>query len=191
MKSQKREILKAAAVLFHHRGYKATTLHEVAKAVNMEAPSLYNHIKSKQELLSVLLLLVGKKFVEGIDVIVYTSLSPLKKLEKIVQLHIDLSYEYNDAMSLMFAEYIHLNEADMIKFLKLKSDYEVKFRGVIQDCIESGDIVDNNIDLMVFTLLSTLRSIYAWIAKYKEFNRVELEVQLTHYLLHGVLNNTH
>lgn len=44
----KQKILDKALELFSERGYDAVSVGEVAKAVGIKAPSLYNHYKSKQ-----------------------------------------------------------------------------------------------------------------------------------------------
>lgn len=189
IKKQKRDILKASAALFHHKGYNATTLQEIAKEVNMEAPSLYNHIQSKQAILADLLLTVAKEFVKGIDIIESANLTTTRKLEKVVQLHIELSFEFRNTSSLMLAEYVHLIPDDKKRYLALKSEYEAKFKNIINECIAAGDLDNQHTDLMIFTLLSTLRSIYAWIGKHPNINKIELESQLSKFLLKGILRD--
>ena len=56
-KSAKRELILAeAAKLFKDRGYSGTSMRDLAGQVGMEAASMYNHIKSKDELLDIYLL---------------------------------------------------------------------------------------------------------------------------------------
>ena len=49
--SRKEVILKASAKLFREKGYKAASMRDLAVKVGVEAASLYNHIRSKAELL--------------------------------------------------------------------------------------------------------------------------------------------
>ena len=51
MQSTKQKIQIAAAQLFRKQGYNGTYLSEIAKLVGIQAPSIYNHFASKQELL--------------------------------------------------------------------------------------------------------------------------------------------
>jgi AcrR family transcriptional regulator len=45
------EILDQAMVLFAERGYEGTTLQDIADAVGLSRPNLYNYVRSKEELL--------------------------------------------------------------------------------------------------------------------------------------------
>ena len=51
-KSSKREvILIKAATMFKDKGFAASSMRDLAETVGIEAASLYNHIKSKSEIL--------------------------------------------------------------------------------------------------------------------------------------------
>jgi len=50
-----KEIRTAAVRVIARRGFQAASLREIAKEVGIRAPSLYNHIKSKEKLLYELL----------------------------------------------------------------------------------------------------------------------------------------
>jgi AcrR family transcriptional regulator len=47
----RRQILLAAAALFRDKGYKATTLRDIARAVGIGAGSFYYYFRSKEEVL--------------------------------------------------------------------------------------------------------------------------------------------
>ena len=54
--SKEQEIITVAARLFKEKGYRATTLEDIAAAVGMLKGSLYYYIQSKEELLYIVLL---------------------------------------------------------------------------------------------------------------------------------------
>jgi len=187
-KSRKQEILDAAARLFRKQGYQGTSLRAIAQAVGMEAaPSLYNHITSKQAILSELLLGIGRAFEAGMAAVVATSLGPQAKLEQLIRLHVTLTVRYPDAIALVISEWTHLTPEVKAEFLRMRDAYEQDFRQILQQGIEGGDFKPLDVELTMFTLLSTLRSLYAWYARYQHYNPIELENQLIGALLRGVI----
>ena len=53
--STKQRILNEALTLFSVKGYGPVTVAEIAKAVGIKAPSLYNHYKSKRDIFDAIL----------------------------------------------------------------------------------------------------------------------------------------
>ena len=50
MNNTRTAILKAAILLFSRQGYEGISMRNIAEAVNISAPALYNHFKSKQSI---------------------------------------------------------------------------------------------------------------------------------------------
>lgn len=58
----KEKILNAALDLFSARGYEDTSVAEIAEAVGIKAPSLYNHYRSKQEIFAAILRKIEEQY---------------------------------------------------------------------------------------------------------------------------------
>ncbi len=187
IRSRKQQILHEAARLFHKNGYRGTSLQQIAEKVGMEGPSLYNHISSKNELLTILLMSNARKFDERMRDIYASSLDALSKLEHLISLHVELTLEDPDAMALMLNEWTHLDEADKTEYLQLRDRYEKSFRSILQESMDNGKIHTMDTNFLLFMILSTLRSLYAWCARYPEYNRVELENYLKRGIMQGIL----
>ena len=52
--NKKELILSEAAMLFKEKGFGGTSMRDLAEKVGMEAASMYNHIKSKDEILELI-----------------------------------------------------------------------------------------------------------------------------------------
>ena len=189
MRSRRQEILHSSAKLFRKKGYNATSLKDIAQANKMEAPSLYNHIKSKAELLSSILLTLTESFSSGIKHIDTSSLDGYQKLEKVIGHYIQISLSQPDEVSLLTGEWVHLSGSDRKLYLQRRDEYESTFRKILNQCIEEGSVQVENEDLTVFSILSTLRWLYSWIGKNPNFNPIELESQLCKVLLQGIYIN--
>ncbi len=183
--NRKEEIIKKSALLFKEKGYSAVTMRDIAQAMGIKAASLYNHIKSKQEILSIVIMSIAKDFTTGMNAISESNMSNVKKLEEIIALHINITIDNPNGMAALNADWMHLEET-LELYLKLRDDYENRFRDILNNGALSQEIKDVNIDVMLFSILSTLRSLYLWIPKKEQVNPVTLASDLSKVLLKGI-----
>jgi AcrR family transcriptional regulator len=82
---QREAILQQAAQLFAQKGYRATTMQEVAQASGVSKPTLYHYVRDKDELL----LQIAKAHVERLEALVQevqcAGLPPAERLRELVQ----------------------------------------------------------------------------------------------------------
>jgi AcrR family transcriptional regulator len=186
MKSRKEEIRDVAAQLFRKRGYQATSMRDIAEAVGIKAASIYNHFQSKQEILEALLMNMATLFTQGMQSINESSLNAENKLEQLIALHIRLTIENSDAIALITGEWVHLEDPVKSDYLALRNSYETEFKDIITTGKSQGLFKDIDTNVILFSLLSTLHWMYSWYGKNKDYNRIELEKQLTDCLLGGI-----
>lgn len=184
--ARKQEIIHKSEILFKEKGYSAVTMRDIATAMGMKAASLYNHIKSKQEILSLIILSLAEQFTAGMDAIVASEKTTLEKLEKIIALHIQITSSHPNGMASLNANWMHLEEK-LDYYFELRDGYENSFRAIIIDGIEKNEISTVNPEVLLFSMLSTLRSLYLWIPKKGDVNLKDLDTDLSIVLLKGVM----
>lgn len=184
--SKRAEIIQSAALLFRKKGYTATSVRDIAREMGMEASSLYNHVSSKQEILKELLISVAHLFSEGMREIKPAPLTAYQKLERLVALHVRITIEQTDAVSLIPKEWIHLETEHIKEFLTLRDTYEKDFKSIIIKGMEEESIREINPEVATFSILSTLRWLYSWITKNAEINSITLEEEMKKCLLEGL-----
>ena len=188
MPSTKETIQQCAARSFRKKGYKATSMRSIAEDAGIKAPSIYNHFKNKDVILENLLIGIAQEFTKGMKVIQSSSISSLKKMEKVIELHVRLTVEHTDAIALITSEWIHLEKSALKKYTRLRDKYEKDFKSIIEDGKKKKEFQDVDTDLAVFSILSTLRWLYSWYSKNKLSNPAELKEQMIRCLLDGIKN---
>jgi len=181
--SRKEQIKNVAAHMFRKRGYNATSMRDIAAEMGIEAPSLYNHISGKQEILSELLMMIAQTFTDNMREIRTSSLSNIEKLERLIKLHVDITIDHTDAVSLLTNEWVHLEGDISTEFIALKDNYEADFRRVITNCIKDKSMEKVNPELALFSILSTLRWLYSWYSRNPKVNKIELEREMVRLLV--------
>lgn len=188
--TKKTQIHQAAAYLFRKKGYRATSMQDIADSLDIKAASLYNHISSKQEILSGLLMSLADRFTQAMDEIESSSLSPKEKLEELINLHVEITLANRDSISLITGEWVHLEEIELIKYREQRNSYEASFLKILRQCKKEGLIESHiNIKLALFSILSSLHWLYNWYNRNEAISKVELSKQLRQILLKGILSD--
>lgn len=185
---RKTEIINCAAKLFKEKGYSAVTMRDIAQALDIKAASLYNHIKSKQEILVLIIIEIAEEFTLTMNSIVNSEISTIQKLEKVIQLHIEITIRNPEALACLNNDWMHLTDNELIYFIKMREDYEENFRNIIKSGIAANEIKNLNQEVIIFSMLSTLRTLYLWYGKKKGFTETSLKNNLKEVLLNGIVN---
>ncbi|TBX65361.1 TetR/AcrR family transcriptional regulator [Flavobacterium silvisoli] len=184
---RKTEIITVAAKLFKEKGYSAVTMRDIAQAMDIKAASLYNHIKSKQEILVLIIVEIAEEFTQTMDEVVHSEESTIKKIEKIIQLHIDITLRDANALACLNNDWMHLSDTELAYFIKMREEYEENFRTIIKKGIADNEIKNLNLEVIIFSILSTLRTLYLWYGKKKSPDSKTLTSNMIQVLLNGIV----
>ncbi|GFZ92897.1 hypothetical protein GCM10011531_25960 [Aquaticitalea lipolytica] len=183
--TRKEEIIKTAAKLFKEKGYSAVTMRDLATAMGIKAASLYNHITSKQEILKVIIISLAEEFTQEMNLIKTSNHKAIDKLQMIVSLHVQITVKNTYGMACLNNDWMHLEE-QLDYYLELRKKYEQDFIDIIKSGIKSNEIIDSNPEIIMFSILSTLRSLYLWIPKKEDINSNSLAQSLSKVLISGI-----
>ena len=185
--SRKKEFLDESLKMIHEKGYKATTMRDLAERMGFEVSNIYNFIDSKEALLETYLFGIAEEFHRGIDHITASSYTPEDKLKEVVALNIKLTSSKPYVVGLLVNEWRNLKEPKLSEFMRGRSEYEQKVRSIIQEGINRGQFRFFDLDIITHAILSSVRWVYYWYIEHAtEVNPVELEKQLTEFILRGV-----
>ncbi|MEM7207871.1 MAG: TetR/AcrR family transcriptional regulator [Pseudomonadota bacterium] len=155
-------LLDAAAKLFTVKGYRETTMRDIAAEAGMQAGSVYYHFKSKADLL----LAVYTLAVDSLEAQLESALSnvddPWQRLEVAVVAHLETILDHNDYSSVMIG--VTPDKAEDIRpaLIALRDRYESYFEAIIAR-LPLAKRTDRR--LLRLMLLGALNSTKSW---YKE-----------------------
>lgn len=184
--STRQNIRQTAEKLFRERGYAAIGMRELAKEVGIEAPSIYNHYKGKDDILREICFDIADQFFKAFTEAEKVDEKPAKKIKAVIKAHINVIAENIEASEVFFQEWMFLEEPHLSKFKKLRHEYEQLFREVIEKGVKRGDFKKANSKLVVFTIFSALNATYDLYKSTERLTQEEIAEEISNLLLKGL-----
>jgi TetR/AcrR family transcriptional regulator, cholesterol catabolism regulator len=187
--SKKDVITRKASALFRKKGFPATSMRDIAEAIGIEAPSLYNHIESKNEILKDICFRIAKLFTDYLREVELSPKSNLSKIESIIRFHISMMIEEYESVYISNHEWKHLPEPFLSDFMNRRRNYRSRLAAILQKGIDKKEIRPVNSYVSVLTILSAINGIEGWQKSGKKVDAKLLEENMIKILIEGLRNN--
>ena len=187
--SKKDVITRKASALFRKKGFPATSMRDIAEAIGIEAPSLYNYIESKNEILKDICFRIAKSFTDYLREVELSPKSNLTKIESIIRFHISMMIEEYESVYISNHEWKHLPEPFLSDFMNRRRNYRSRLAAILQKGIDKKEIRPVNSYVSVLTILSAINGIEGWQKSGKKVDAKLLEENMIKILIEGLRNN--
>lgn len=184
--SRKDQIREIAQAMFREKGYAATSMRDLAAAVGIEAASLYNHIKSKEELLKEICYDSAEEFFTAINKVTHSTASADLRLTFAIQEHIKVVTNNLDGSAVFLHEWRFLTEPYLSEFKAKRKYYRLEFQQLIEQGIATGVFKPVDAKLYSLSILSALNWIYDWYKPDGELTPETLAAQFSYLILEGL-----
>jgi AcrR family transcriptional regulator len=157
------EEIKAAAVdLFAVRGYPGTTMRHIAAALGIQAPGLYNHVGSKQEILADIMTGVMTELLAEQRVALASTADVAEQVRRVIESHVRYHCRHQRATFIGNREIPNLDEPTRSMVVGQRDEFERKFRGLIERGMEQGRFVVGSARLASYAILEMGIGVAGW-----------------------------
>lgn len=186
LSGRRHQIEKEATRLFEARGFAATSMRELATELQMEAASLYSHIRSKDELLRSICFTMANAFFEAIDGIADVPASATERLRALMDVHVGVITQKPSAAAVFFSEWKHLKEPDISRFLEMRQSYEQKVLAIIKEGIANKELNVDDPKFVVRMLLNSMNWIHTWYRPDGPMKPEEISRKICEMVINGI-----
>jgi AcrR family transcriptional regulator len=152
------EILTAAAELFRARGYRATTLDELARRLGISKKTLYGHFRSKEDLLAAIFHRTMSLVEDGLAAIRASRAAPAEQLREVIRHQIRTVVAEQAFLTVFFAEEASLPMRLRRAIVRRKARYDHAVQAIVRRC---GPLAMHP-RLVVFALLGMSNWTHKW-----------------------------
>jgi TetR/AcrR family transcriptional regulator, cholesterol catabolism regulator len=183
----RREVItKAAASLFREKGYKAASMRDLAVKVGVEAASLYNHIRSKTELLHDICFNNANLYWEHLGQVDGSAMTAGEKVEKLLRFQIHQMIDNYEEVYVSDREWRHLAEPYLSNYKNQRRNYRKRFASIIEKGIEQGEFKPIDAPTAVLIMLHAVNGIDSWHRSKDKITAEALEENMITIMIEGL-----
>jgi AcrR family transcriptional regulator len=160
--TRRRAIEDAASDLFRRHGYAATSVRDIARALDIQGASLYAHVASKEDVLWAIVDRVASRFEMAAGAVLAGTDDADATLRRLVRAHVEVVTGDVGEAQVFIHEWRHLSGERRAAVLERRDAYEAAFRGVIADGIATGIFAMTDPTMAATFLLTALNGIPTW-----------------------------
>jgi AcrR family transcriptional regulator len=157
------EIIAAAAKVFQTKGYHAATVQDIADAVGILKGSLYHHVKSKEDLLYLIVKEPIARIYERMTEIVAGDLPAGEKLRRAILAHLEAFDQHYPHLFVYLHEREEMKRRFREQFRLSPKQYERCWQQILREGVKSGEFrPDLDVQVVSYGLLGMLNWLYKW-----------------------------
>ena len=165
--SRRQAIEDVASDLFRERGYAATSIRDIARALSMQGASLYAHVTSKEDVLWAIVNRAATRFEataeraeEAADA--RRPGDPAEAIAALVRGHVTVLTADVDEAGVFVNEWRALGGEQRAEILDRRDAYQARFRRQIEAGIGVGAFVMTDPAIATSSILSAINGVAAW-----------------------------
>ena len=179
-------ILQAAASIFQEKGYHATSMQDIAEAVDLKKGSLYHHVNSKQEILLALLDEALGLIVERLESVISPDLSPSQKLRRVMHAYLGFLTENRSLSSVLLLEYRSLEPEFKGLHIPSRDQVDHIWQKIIEEGVTQGEFQTLEPGLTSKALLGVLNWTITWYREDGQLSAEQIADRFTDLFLQGL-----
>ncbi|MHA6795445.1 TetR/AcrR family transcriptional regulator [Pseudonocardia bannensis] len=176
-------VLDAAMTLFAQRGYHGTALSQVAEALGIRTPSLYNHMRSKQELLQRIVSDTTEGVLEDFRLAVEGVADPVERLRRATRVYALRHATHRREALIVNRDTTSLDEPARSEQQELRRRHEHALRGIITEGVAAGTLNVDSPALASFAIREMCVSIARWFREDGPFTAEQVADQYSGFAL--------
>ena len=162
MQTRRRQIEDVASALFSHRGYAATSMRDIAKALDLQGGSLYAHVPSKEAVLAAIVEEAADGFHAAVRPIAEGPGTAAERLRAMIGAHMGVVTGGRDRAKVFLFEWTFLASERREAVTRSRAVYQGYFERVIGEGVAAGELEAPDPELAAVFVLSAMNGMAHW-----------------------------
>ena len=184
--AKRNAVLSTAAQMFNERGFRATSLDDIAARLHVTKPTLYYYVKNKDEILLECVKKGLHMTLEGIEASRQAGGNAVDQLRACMQVYADIVTQ-PFGMCLIRIGDEEVPEPSRTELRRMKSEIDQAFRRLVAQGVQEGTLAPCDPKMTAFVIAGALSWIGRWYQSGGQYSAAQVAEQCIGTLMHGVL----
>jgi AcrR family transcriptional regulator len=162
MRTRRQQIEDVASALFSDRGYAATSMRDIARALDLQGGSLYAHIPSKEAVLASIVQQATERFHAAGQPLAHGRGTAAERLRRMVHAHVNVVAAGRERATVFLFEWTFLGAERREAVARARDTYEGYFTQVITEGVAAGELTAGDPRLAAVFILSAMNGLAHW-----------------------------
>ena len=164
VQARQAQIVEAARRIFREKGFHAATVREIGRVARMTQGTLYNYIRSKEDILFLVCDQLVRAYQEAVKAVIAPEKEPRKRLRAAIRAIIEVMMDRQDDLLLMYQESHALERKALRDVLSRVREFIEYFITILKEASEAGVITSSNpqVTANIITFLPVMVALRRW-----------------------------
>jgi len=188
--NRREDVLRAAAIVFSDKGYRASTIQDIGQALGITSAALYYYFESKQEILSEIIMRPLVQLIDMADEVARSSRSDKEKLAEVIRRHIAMMLSKRELFTILLRERVELSTKDAKRLADLEERYYQKVRAIVTGAVDKKEAREVNSRVAALALIGMINWVLRWYRPDGPLTEEEIASNMSDIFFHGILANS-
>lgn len=185
----KEKLLKTAIDLFAAKGFRGTSIRDIAQAMGMSISNIYHYFGSKEGLMLAILHESSQKLVDRLKAITQLDKEPLERFKLLLETHIRISEARMNEAKIFSLDEEHLSPEGNKINRQIQREILNIYIGELKTLKKLGYIQSRNLTVIAFNIFGTINWLLRWYRTDGPMTLEQICREIIAFILYGIVGN--
>jgi TetR/AcrR family transcriptional regulator, cholesterol catabolism regulator len=180
------KLLKVAMDLFASRGFKGTSVRDIAQAMDMTVSNIYHYFGNKEGLLLAILENASRSIIARLRQVSELDMDPMDRFKLLLKTHIMLSAESISQNKIFLLDEENFSSNGKKTNRRIQREILSFYLKELETLKRSSYVDYRNAKVTAFNILGVVNWRIRWYRPHGPLGLEEVEEEIQHFILHGI-----
>jgi TetR/AcrR family transcriptional regulator, cholesterol catabolism regulator len=185
---RRKQIIDGAIQIFTAKGFHSATVREIADAAGLTMGSLYNYIRSKEDIIYIVYDYITKILRDEVRDAISDLTDPKERLKAALRQNLQTVHKYQDVVMFIYKASTFLDKESLHEVLTRETEYIELFENLLRDYFSQKEVDETRLRLAadLLTYIPVIVTFRRWSLR-RRFESMDTVMKGIHdFVLHGI-----